>query len=311
MGNYSREKIVLQDISKTGKVRPWNERKRDSIKVASSYFRLGYDRRAEKIRSCGNYLEFKRYSDNTLKLWHASFCKSRLCPMCAWRKSLVIYHQVRECMEYLKEDYEYIFLTLTVKNCNFDELDTTLDNMKDGLNKLFRVKRIKNITRGLFYGFEITVNQESLTFHPHIHICVAVNKNYFKKGYISQSEWTLTWRNSCRLEYNPIVHIEKFKGKIEKAVAEAAKYTVKSADLIYDDEFLQDVIIQNLDDGLYQKRLIGYRGVFAEARKALKQEDVENMDLIDVGDSENSVLEYQVEKYFFQTGINLGFYERV
>ena len=311
MSDYNTSNCFLQDVSSTGRERPWNERKRQSIKVSSSYFRLGYDRKAERMRSCGNYLEFKRFSDNTLKLWHASFCKARLCPMCAWRRSLLIYHHVRSIMDYFDGKYQFLFLTLTVKNCLYDEIGDRLDSLKTGMNRLFRTKEVCSITKGFFYAFEITVNHENLTFHPHIHLCIAVNKSYFKKGYLKQSDWTEFWKRSCKLDYTPIVHIEKFSGNIEKSVAEAAKYTVKPGDLVYDDEFMQDVVIQSLDDGIYQKRLIGFRGCFLSARKALKLEDVEKADLVSVDGSKDDIREFTVEKYFFQTGINLGVYKRI
>ena len=311
MKDYSTSGEFLQDVSSTGRERPWNERKRQSIKVSSSYFRLGYLKKADRMRACGDYLEFKRYNDNTLKLWHASFCKARLCPMCAWRRSLLIYHQVREIMDYFNGKYEFLFLTLTVKNCMYDEIGECLVSLKAGLNRLFRTKEVDAITKGFFYAFEITVNHENLTFHPHIHLCIAVNKSYFKHGYLKQSEWTDLWKKSCKLDYIPIVHIEKFSGDIEKSVAEAAKYTVKPADLVYSDEFLQDVVIQSLDDGIYQKRLIGFRGCFLKARKALQLEDVEKADLVIVDGKSDDIEEFTVERYFFQTGINLGVYRRI
>ena len=180
----------LQDVSATVKKRPWNERKRESVKISYSFKRLGYQKVYERISKCGNYLEFKRFSDDTLKLYHAYFCRNRLCALCNWRRSLIIYHQMKDCVNLLSKDYKFLFLTLTVRNCKFPDLADYLDDLKESLNRLFRRKEVKKIVKGLFYAFEITRNKLEYTWHPHIHICIAVSGSYFKDGYISQKKWT-------------------------------------------------------------------------------------------------------------------------
>ena len=52
----------------------------------------------------------------TRRLVAAQFCRDRLCPMCAWRKSLVMFSQISQIMDWVAEREETvpIFLTLTV-----------------------------------------------------------------------------------------------------------------------------------------------------------------------------------------------------
>ncbi len=300
----------LQDVSSTGKKRPWNERKRESVKISYSFARLGYKKVYERIAKCGNYLEFKRFSDDTLKLYHAYFCKNRLCSLCNWRRSLIIYHQMMECVNMLSKDYQFLFLTLTVRNCEFSALSKYLDDLKESLNRLFRRKEIKKIVKGLFYAFEITINRSDFTWHPHIHVCICVTKCYFKKGYVTQKLWTEYWKESCNINYTPIVHIERFRGELGKAVAEAAKYTLKSSDMVSDDDTLQDQIVDILYDAMYGRRFIGFRGCFKDARAKLGLKDIEASNFVNVDDSVSGD-EFVVEKYFFQSGYNDGTYVKV
>ena len=119
---------TLRDFSSTGKERPWQEKKSKSLLVSESYKRLGYDKRSSKIHECGSFLEFKQFADNSLKLHLANFCKARLCPMCAWRRSLKIYGQLSQIIEQITKmgKYRFLFLTLTVENCNECELKDTI-----------------------------------------------------------------------------------------------------------------------------------------------------------------------------------------
>ena len=311
MSYDTRKFVELQDVSATGKKRPWNERKRESVKISTSFDRLGYQKVYERIAKCGRYLEFKRYYDNSMKLYHAYFCKNRLCALCNWRRSLIIYHQMMDCVNLLQKDNDFLFLTLTVRNCEFNDLNKYLDDLKESLNRLFRRKEVKKAVQGSFYAFEITLNRTDLTWHPHIHVCICVTKCYFKKGYVSQKSWTKYWQESCNLDYTPIVHIEKFKGDLSKAVAEGAKYTLKTNSILSDDTLLQDQIVDILYDAMYGRRFIGFRGCFKEARKILGLKDIDESSFVNVDNEKRDGENYILERYFFQSGYNDGSYVKV
>lgn len=301
------DNAILRDMSKTGRIRPWKERKNDSLEIAGSYRRNGDLLRAKRMQYCGSDLEFAVYHDGSRKLKSAMFCKNRLCPMCAWRKSLLIYHQTLDLIGEIRKEYKsirFLFLTLTVQNCNLFELNSCMDNLQAGLNRLLRRKDFK-VIRGSFYAYEITINRLLGTAHPHIHLLLAVNANYFSKGYINHDSWVSFWKESCNLDYNPIVDIRPFKGNIEKATAEAAKYTVKGSDYIFADKELQDLTVDILDSCLFGRRVIGYRGIFRDMRKKLNQIDIEKADLTDLGiEKEKADLNYIfTERYHFHIGV--------
>jgi plasmid rolling circle replication initiator protein Rep len=304
------DNAVLRDISKSGRIRPWKPKKDDSLDIAGSFRRNGDLLRAKRMQYCGSDLEFAVYHDGTRKLKSAQFCKNRLCPMCAWRKSLLIYHQTLDLIGEIRKEYKsirFLFLTLTIQNCNLFELSSCMDDLQAGLNKLLRRKDLK-VIRGCFYAYEITINRLLGTAHPHIHLLLAVNGNYFSKGYIKHDSWVSMWRESCNLDYDPIVDIRPFKGDIEKATAEAAKYTVKGSDYIFTDKELQDLTVDILDSALYGRRVIGYRGIFKDMRRKLNQVDVEKADLTDLGiENDDQNLNYlYLERYHFHIGVGFA-----
>ena len=87
------------------------KRKR-SILLSESYNRIGYDSKSSRVASCGTELEFafEISPDGEVsekgKLQSANFCKDRLCPMCAWRRSYKIVGQVSRIMDHVGEKYE-------------------------------------------------------------------------------------------------------------------------------------------------------------------------------------------------------------
>lgn len=287
----------------------WQVKKSKTHLVADSYSRLGYNSKASRVNFCGTYLQFKRYTDSSLKLHSANFCKVRLCPLCSWRRSLKIFGQTSRILDNLKGDWDFLFLTLTVKNCKGIELNDLLDKMFKAYDLLFKRKIIKDSIHGAFRALEIThnVNPDSKsfdTYHPHFHCILLVRPSYFKKSYITQAKWSELWQSVMGLDYIPLVDIQKIKGNnIKGAVAETSKYTVKDRDILNDDPDLQDSAIFFLDQALAGRRLISYRGVFAKIQKELKLDDAIDGDLVHTdNDNINKELDYVLETYKWHVG---------
>lgn len=208
--------------------------------------------------------------------------------MCAWRRSLKIFGQVSKVMDKVEKNYnyKYIFLTLTVKNCYGEDLKDTLDLMTKSFNKLSERKAFKQAIKGYFRSLEITYNKKDNTYHPHFHLVLAVDNNYFTNSrvYLSQEKWTNLWKESLKVDYTPVVDVRRVKSKNKdfgKVIAETAKYTVKADDyLIKDedgkiDEKLTDSVVETLDKALHRKRLVSFGFIFKEIHKMLKLDDAE------------------------------------
>lgn len=282
----------------------WKYKKQLSLEIADSFKRLKDYKSYNSIHYCGTDLIFKEYSSGDKKLYRANFCKHRLCPMCGWRKSLKKYAQVSQMMNYLSQfNYLYLFVTVTIKNVIDEDLSKSLDILLNGYHKLFREKRIKNSFLGAFRSLEVTYNRNTHTFHPHIHFICAVSKSYFNnsKLYISQKYLTDAWKNALSLDYTPIVNIKRVKSdaNISHAIAEIAKYTVKSTDYIIPDNISeQDHVIDVLNYSLKGRRLISVRGVFKKAQQALKIDlEDENLVINDLNTELNHDLEYVLVHY--------------
>ena len=267
----------LQDI-KNGKPVPWKPKKIRGLKVADSFQRLGYDKKAMRIRFCGSALAFLRNLETGEKKLHsADFCKERLCPMCQWRKSLKVFHQVSKVMDRAQQEQPQLvplFLTLTLKNCTGADLSATLDTVFKGWKNVVDHRKIRKIVQGWFRALEVTYNKEDDTFHPHIHAIILVDKSYFKKDnkdYMQTTDWVQLWRTALKLDYDPVCDIRKFKGGKGKykAVAEVAKYTLKDSDFIFDNSELTDKLVEVLNTSLRGRRLFAFGGVLKQIAKQI------------------------------------------
>ena len=303
MNNDTIKQERLQDLDSKGRARPWREKKRKSLKLVASYGRLKLDdamawrdvyaKYEPDVRDCACYLEFE-YD----KLKKVYFCKKRLCAMCNWRKSIKVFASVSKVMDVIEcenPDIQPVFLTLTQRNCTFDGLDAEIKRMFEGFNRLMSNRRVKNQVVGWFRALEVTYDGKTDMWHPHIHVIVLFERDYFgkdNKRYIDKMEWVRLWRLSMRLDYDPNVDIRAVKakdGNRRKAVAEVAKYPLKDKDILTKDLRLTDRLVDCLTRSLYRKRLFAFGGLMAKTAKDLRMDRPDEGDLVNVGDGDETV----------------------
>lgn len=311
---------VLEDYSSTGRKKPWKERKMQSELLAKTYQYLykktgipEYQTKAIRVSECGTFLSFKEcplghYEGK--KLVRANFCRDRLCPMCQWRRSMKLAYQVNQVCHLAlleKPGLRFLFLTLTTRNVQGDKLKAAIDEMNYGFSKIMNRKEVKRSVEGYFKAIEVTYNSNRGDYHPHFHVILAVKPSYFQRYYyIRQSRWVELWKESLKVNYSPIVHIETIKARkkgdkpqIEKdneeylkamsrAAAEAGKYSVKPEEYISEDIENVSNIVYTLHNALKGKRLTTYGGLLLEMRKKLNMDNLEgeNVDLINITEEE-------------------------
>ena len=137
--------------------------------------------KSSRAYNCGNYLEFSVDCNNERKLKTSNFCKARLCPMCNWRLSQKRFSNLSVVIEQLYEEgkYQLLFLTLTVKNCNGDELRQEIKNILSAWRYMSdKNPMFKKSIHGWFRALEVTYNQETNTYHPHLHVVLVVKLEY-------------------------------------------------------------------------------------------------------------------------------------
>ena len=295
-------------------------------------------RRAERTESCGQYLEFAHeITDGEVsekgKLHTAYFCMDRLCPMCAWRRSLKIFGQVSQILELISGDYTFLFLTLTVPNCTGEVLSDTLNRLNKAFYQMTKRKKWQKAVKGYFRALEITYNKRRDDFHPHFHCILAVPKDYLQKKtahadkscYIKHEEWLDMWRKAYKEESIQMVNIKAITHRmkydeglteaenLEKAVAEACKYAVKSDDIIHPDIELTDKVVRTFSDALYHRRLSSFSGCFADAFKKLGLDDAEadDADLTHISGKLNPALAWLICRWEWKYGVYVETGQRI
>lgn len=244
-----------------------------------------------------------------MKLHDARFCRVRLCPICQWRRSLKTFAQMSQVLDVASADgYQFIFLTLTVRNCDGSELSDELTHLLLSFNRLMKYKDVLKAVKGYYRGCEVTHNTLTDEYHPHIHAILAVRSGYFSgKTYLSQARWSELWRRALQVDYDPIVDVRKCKGG-SKAIAEACKYAVKPSDVIsFDDWDMTVETLRTLDKALESRRFIGLGGVLKDIHKQLHLDDMEDGDLVHV-EGQETEQPTEEEVVFFWNGYSQ--YER-
>src|SRR5690625_4089615 len=147
---YSEEiSRLLVDKSNIVKVIPCRARK-----IANTdYFDLLHIlefKKSERVKACAEILEFKESRETgERKLYRVWFCKSRLCPMCNWRRTMKHGIQTQKVVAEvvrLKPKARWMFLTLTVKNVyDGEELNTSLSAMAQGFRRMMQYVKVAKI----------------------------------------------------------------------------------------------------------------------------------------------------------------------
>lgn len=205
----------------------------------------------------------------------------------------------------INEDYptaRFIFLTLTVKNCELTELKTTLQGMNQAWQRMIQRKQFPAL--GFARSTEVTRGKDG-SAHPHFHCLLMVKASYFSGGnYLSQADWSELWQKCLRVEYMPVVNVKAVRANkkrtavdgqdlppeqaaIMAAVAETFKYSVKPADLVGKGTQLDADWLAELTCQLHKTRAIALGGVF---KQYMSEEEPD--DLIGESDEEDEV-DYQ------------------
>lgn len=268
-----------------------------------------------RLQDCSTFLLFARNEAQDLKLKSGNFCHARFCPTCNWRRSLKQFHDTSAQVSWIRQqhgDVKFLFLTLTVKNCpnGTPYLRDTMKLLSDSFLKLINPMRLRDKNNKLLHKFrrsllgtsramEITFHPEQKdlepfvkgAFHPHLHVILAMQPNYYlKQYYLTQKDFQTLWKQVLGVSYDPIVDIRELKDA--KGIAEASKYSVKLSDVISQSALTGDnpeiddtnlLALEHLHEATQKKQLLTLSGCFKAARAALKQQEHEN-DLIHVGD---------------------------
>jgi plasmid rolling circle replication initiator protein Rep len=282
-----KEAEYLSDVSPRHK--PWDVHRGEADDVTEIYAGSQVSRHhkyAERVENCVQVLGFAHdplaTKKNKLKLQTSWFCKVRHCPVCQWRRSLQWQAKVYRALPLLRRDYpdtRFLFMTLTIRNCEVKDLRSTLEVMAKGWKRLTELRTWP--ARGWVRAVEITRSQRYRTAHPHYHCLLMVAPAYFQGDYLKQDQWAELWQQCLRIPYRPVVDIRAVKlalvpdtqrvnplpKNMWAAVAEILKYAVKPSDMVRDHDWFLTLV-----DQVHHTRGVAIGGILKRYIKEREQE---------------------------------------
>jgi plasmid rolling circle replication initiator protein Rep len=291
----SDEYTFLESLSEKDK--PWDKHRKNTDIVSNYYKQGGMDSHAERVSLCSQLLEFKLLPhkegvEQKLKLTSAKFCRVRHCPICQWRRSLRWKAKAYENLPKVVADYpngRWIFLTLTMKNCQLTDLRETLAHLNQSFRRLTQLKAFPGI--GWIKSVEITRGQDG-SAHPHLHCLILLKDSYYKEDYLSKPDWIALWKQCLRVDYSPILDVRTIQPETSPVglIAEVLKYQCKESDLIADCDWFLEYVKQ-----VHGTRAVGVGGVLRDYFRELEEEPE---DLI--GHDEESTEDTQGPSLYFR-----------
>lgn len=288
--------------------KPWDVHRGQVDDVGGIYAKaLDFERLAERMNACSGFLGFIWVNDldtgaSHLKLSKAQFCRVRYCPVCQWRRSLMWQARFYQALPQLVISYpkaRWLFLTLTVRNCDIADLSETLKSMNVAWKRFIDRQELSSIS-GWLRTTEVTRGKDR-SAHPHFHVLLMVSPSWFSHGYIKKSRWVELWKDSLRVNYSPSVDIRTVKPKDEAhssldllrgAVAETLKYSVKPTDMTSDPAWFLELTRQT-----HKKRFMASGGVLKDI---LKEDQETDSDLILAGSSTVDGSEFELVTFDWQ-----------
>ncbi len=274
----------------------YKPKKKNNIRLSDFIKKFTSERNLEIIMECSTFMEFM--SDDVKEKYKqisGNSCKNRFCPLCSYRKARKDGLKILTMMKAIEEleNKSFLFLTLTYKRVEADELEDTIKFLNKSFKKLFERKEIEKMNLGYIKKIEVTydkyktINKKTFskrkeyfkvrglkvgdnnptydTYHPHFHIIISVDKFYFTnpRVYLSRDKFLRLWQESTG-DYNITqVDVRKVSSTDDKnKVSELAKYSAKDSDYLYTERVF-DVFYKALKG----KRLLTYSKIFKDYQK--------------------------------------------
>lgn len=124
----------------------------------------------------------------------------------SWKKSLQYAYYNHGVISRVNAERQvsWIIVDLSLTHIQEKQVNHKLDQMLNGLNRLFKYKRIKQVTLGYFRMLEVVKVRD--WYQPTIHLLLPMIKSYFQgRYYIKKDEWVSLWARS--MDQEPIEHL--------------------------------------------------------------------------------------------------------
>ena len=245
----------IEDLPK--RIERYGKAKKGALDVADYIGQHAeYQKVAQRVLSCGDYLVFRHYwSIDKVKLHGASLCnKHLLCPLCAIRrgsKALKSYLDRWEVIRAQNPRLKAFLVTLTVKDG--DDLSERFKHLNKSQRELWMRKTrgrgsVLDGVAGAVWSYEVKRGKNSKSWHPHLHM-IALAESMPDQMQLSQ-EWHNITGDSFIVDVRPISEDDPVSGFVE-----VFKYAVKFSEQPPEDTLHAWVT-------LARKRLLASAGAF-------------------------------------------------
>lgn len=173
-------------------------------------------RRATKIAACACSPVLCLAGNARLRL-APGYCRDRLCPTCAARRSRRTFHQLRHAVDRMDSPR---FATFTLRH-KAEPLFLTLARLRAGFAQLRRNPHWQRSVTGGVYSVEVKRNAETGHWHAHIHAII-------DGAFIAQKLLSECWKTATGDSF--IVDIRAIHSR-KSTVSYITKYISKPADL--------------------------------------------------------------------------------
>jgi Replication protein len=201
----------------------WKQRAALQASLAASLEKIGRRKLAFEVQQC--HTSFRGWQCKPCHSpWaQATFsCSVRLCPWEMRKRSARAQHQFDKLIAGLKDPR---YIVLSMRNCGLHELGSGTQMLFESLKRLVRSALWKASVKGALVTLEVTFNEKTRTWHPHLNILTEGNGTF-----IQQNALAAAWRKAARDEGLILPFIKKADSGTAR---ELLKYITKLADFVH------------------------------------------------------------------------------
>ncbi len=192
--------------------------------IESSRFR----RLADQVEQCHRWFHGYRCVNGHIWARPGFSCKLRLCPFEMRARSMAALHKFAGVIDSFREPK---YLVLTIENCPLRELRRGIDDLFSAFGRL-RHSHVWAGVRGALAVLEITFNERTRTWHPHLNVL-------FDGPYIPKPDLDAAWVRAT----NGHGRITWIKLADRQTVGELLKYVTKLLDFVHIPEAVEWFIL--------------------------------------------------------------------
>lgn len=181
-------------------------------------------------------------------------CRSKWCPRCAERRAHIIQANLQNHLQ----GRTVRTITLTLRHTD-EPLATQVDRLLRSFRRLRSTSTWKKYVHGGAYFLELTVNQSTEQWHPHLHLIV-------DGVYFPHTDLAAAWEKATGDSHIVHIAIVRDRRSIARYVTKYLTKPLETAEYATDDQLAEAIA------ALHSRRICGCYGTWTKARLLAKPE---------------------------------------